>query len=219
MKDNTLTYFNTETASPIKVINERYKSPISTLFGTISTYSGYGTYKEIKNKADEYSIKEYKVIVEEINSVDIRPYVNIMISLEDAYRNAYGYNTNWENFINFSTITSSDISKFMEDSECLKYVGFCLFDLVPDKEFKRTNVTSKIIEAGKCTGVSVSKSKTDKDCYVIFQSTNSNTRNVGVIFFKKSESYAMLRLALGDNLKLGKYTTFNNEVYDKKESE
>lgn len=61
---------------------------------------------------------------------------------------------------------------------------------------KITNVTSNVINAGKATGVTVSKSKTDKDIYVYFDVTPHFDINYGLLFAKKKEDYLTLKMAL-----------------------
>lgn len=212
-------YYGSENADTIQIINSRYTSPLNLLL-TNGYYQNFSRVKEYASSETPKNIVKYRVILEPVSEIDIRPHAYICSSVEKEYRSKYGSAyTNQYNIISFGLINSIDYMNFLSNDNIQNYVGFCLFKLVPNKEFKRTNVTSKIIDAGRCTGVTVSKSKTDKDCYVMFQATTSNPDNVGVIFFKNAESYSMLRLALENNLILNTYRALDFSKFESEEKE
>lgn len=212
-------YYGLENANTRQIIDTRYNSPLNLLL-TGGYYQNFSKINEYASSENPKKIVRYNVVLEPVTEIDIRPHAYVCSSMEKEYRRAYAdeYAKQY-NYISFGLINSADCMKFLSNDNIKDYVGFCLFKLEPNKEFKRTNVTSKIIDAGRCTGVTVSRSKTDKDCYVMFQATSMNSKNVGVIFFKNPESYSMLRLALENNLTLNTYNSLDFSKFKSEEKE
>lgn len=199
------TYFsNSENSDINKLVNHGSSNPVDFIFNNLGYY--WYNLDSTKNKLEQIisgTQKFYKVKVEIVEEIEtsMTDEAILLSSLINQEETCTGNHTPY-------LWASNDFKVFMTNSNYKDYNHFCIVHLTkPTSQFKKSNMTSKIIEAGGNVGVTASKSKTNKDSYVVFPTTTNNTNNIGIIFFKEAASYAMMRMALQENIKFNPLVT------------
>ena len=197
-----LFFYDKKDANELHIINSQYGSP----FDVYDLSSAYYLSTQLKNLdkmlTNSEKATKYKITIEAVEEADISPYALLTKSIIEEYQKNVSVEYRWDMFY---IPHYTEYKTFLRDDDFKEYKHFCLVKLEkPDAEFKKSNITSKIIDSGKCVGVSVSKSRTNKDCYVIYGNVSSNYDDMGIILFKDSSSYGMLRMALSANLRFYK---------------
>lgn len=169
-----------------------------------SKFTNIRTFDDV-NYLKSLNVGKYKITIEYIEDTNISHIVNIVEKTKLAQKEFFNMQdgSTWGKidgvfYSAYVTYATMNLFLSLDDIDQFKY--FCVVALIPNNEYKITNITSKLIEIGKCTGVSVSKSKADKDAYVAFN-TNRNSSN-GIIFFKDKEHYAGLKLGIDPAIQL-----------------
>lgn len=179
-------------------IDEVTKHVRSLKFDNIRTFDDVNYLKSL-------NVGKYKITVEHIEDVSIDTVINIVEKVKNAQREFFNLDTSggWgkiDGRYYYTYLSYASMTAFLSLDNIDEFKYFCLVALIPDNNYKSTNITSKLIEIGKCTNVSVSKSKTDKDAFVAFNSTKSG--NNGILFFKEKEHYAGIKLGIDPAIQL-----------------